>query len=91
MKPQFSAGRSPSLDVQVPSDIALPLVHDSIVPWGLTQPNLLQRMMLAGLAIGSPKDAATLHPDWSPRPNRRGRSSILAEPNGLLPAPWTRR
>ncbi|MEM6942126.1 MAG: bifunctional DNA primase/polymerase [Pseudomonadota bacterium] len=50
------------LEVQLLADVALPLVHDRLVPWRLVAPDPLQRMLLAGLALDSPKDAAQLHP-----------------------------
>ena len=31
------------------------------VPWELVAPDIVQRMLLAGVAVDSPKDAATLH------------------------------
>lgn len=52
-----------SLEVQVLADVALPLAHDSVVPWDSVKPDLMQRMLLAGLAVDSPADAAALHPE----------------------------
>lgn len=45
------------------ADVALPLVHDEIASWDLLKPDLVQRMLLAGVAVDSPGDAAALHPD----------------------------
>jgi hypothetical protein len=50
------------LEVQVLADVALPLVHDQIVAWETVQPDLMQRLLLAGIAVDSPADAALLHP-----------------------------
>ena len=50
------------LEVHVLADVALPLVHDEIVAWETVQPDLFQRMLLAGIAVDSPQDAALLHP-----------------------------
>jgi hypothetical protein len=54
------------LEVQVLADVALPMVHDSVVPWDSVTPDLIQRMLLAGLAVDSPVDAAALHPGLFP-------------------------
>lgn len=51
------------LEVQVLSDVALPLVHDSLAPWEMVAPDVLQQMLLAGIAVNSPADAVALHPD----------------------------
>ena len=36
------------LTVHVLADVALPLVHDRVLPWELVKPDLLQRMLLGG-------------------------------------------
>ena len=51
------------LEVQVLADVALPLIHDSVVLWDSVKPNLIQRMLIAGLAVDSPADASALHPE----------------------------
>ncbi|GHC66377.1 bifunctional DNA primase/polymerase [Neogemmobacter tilapiae] len=51
------------LEVQVLADVALPMLHDRVVAWESILPDLLQRMLLAGIAVDSPADAAVLHPD----------------------------
>ena len=51
------------LEVQVLSDVALPLVHDSLAPWDMVVPDIVQRMLLAGVAVDSPADACRLHSD----------------------------
>ncbi|WP_238547862.1 bifunctional DNA primase/polymerase [Meridianimarinicoccus roseus] len=50
------------LEVQVLADVALPLVHDRITTWDMEAPDLMQRMLLEGIATDSPGDAAVLHP-----------------------------
>ena len=50
------------LEVHVLADVALPLVHDSVTGWETVQPDAVQRMLLAGIAVDSPADAAALHP-----------------------------
>ncbi|WP_232790403.1 bifunctional DNA primase/polymerase [Pelagovum pacificum] len=50
------------LEVHVLADVALPLVHDSVVNWDSVKPDIVQRMLLAGVAVDSPADAVALHP-----------------------------
>jgi len=50
------------LEVHVLADVALPLVHDRVLPWEMLKPDLFQRMLLEGIAVDSPGDAALLHP-----------------------------
>lgn len=50
------------LEVQVLADLALPLIHDRVVPWESLVPDVLQKVLLAGVAVDSPTDAAALHP-----------------------------
>ena len=50
------------LEVHVLADVALPLVHDQVLAWETVAPDLVQRMLLAGMAVDSPSDAAALHP-----------------------------
>jgi len=50
------------LEVQVLADVALPLLHDHVLDWPLLKPDLMQRMLLGGIAVDSPADAACLHP-----------------------------
>lgn len=49
------------LEVHVLADVALPLVHDRVLPWAIVRPDLFQRMLLEGIAVDSPGDAAALH------------------------------
>lgn len=51
------------LAVQVLADVALPLVHDRVLSWETVKPDIVQRMLLAGIAVDSPTDAAILHPE----------------------------
>ena len=50
------------LEVQVLADVALPLVHDRVIAWETICPDIVQRMLLAGVAVDSPADAAVLYP-----------------------------
>jgi len=50
------------LEVHLLCDLALPLVHDSVTSWEVVQPNIVRQMLLAGVAVDSPADAARLHP-----------------------------
>ena len=50
------------LEVHLLADVALPLVHDRVLPWETVAPDLFQRMLLGGVAVDSPADAARLHP-----------------------------
>ncbi|WP_272011129.1 bifunctional DNA primase/polymerase [Roseovarius sp. ZX-A-9] len=49
------------LEVHVLSDVVLPLVYDRLTTWDVERPDVLQRMLLAGVAVDSPADAAALH------------------------------
>ncbi len=51
------------LQVIVMADVALPLPHDRILHWEIERPDILQKMLLAGIATDSPGDAAALHPE----------------------------
>lgn len=54
------------LEVQVLADVALPLPYDRVLAWDAVVPDIVQRMLLAGVAVDSPTDAAALHPDMFP-------------------------
>ena len=45
------------------ADVALPLIHDRVLAWEAVLPDIFQRMVMAGVAVDSPADAAQLHPD----------------------------
>ena len=51
------------LQVQVLADVALPLLHDRVIAWETIVPDVVQRMLMAGIAVNSPADAALLHPN----------------------------
>lgn len=51
------------LEVRILADVALPLVHDRMLSWNTEAPDIVQRMLLAGIAVDSPTDAVLLHPD----------------------------
>jgi len=51
------------LDVHILADVALPLVHDRIVPWDSIQPGIFERMLLEGEAVDSASDAFALYPE----------------------------
>ena len=50
-------------EVHLLADAALPLIHDRVVAWEALVPDPVQRMLLAGVAVDSPADAAALHPE----------------------------
>ena len=51
-----------SLEVRVLADVALPMVHYCAIRWDSVRPDLMQMMLLAGLAVDRPADAAALYP-----------------------------
>ena len=50
------------LEVHVLADVVLPLEHSLVQAWSAIVPDIVQRMLLAGIAVDSPADAARLHP-----------------------------
>ena len=58
------------LEVHILANVALPLVHDELQDWSMVCPDIVQRMLLAGLAVDSPADAALLHPKLFPNVER---------------------
>jgi hypothetical protein len=50
------------LEVQILADVALPILHDRLRSWDAVRPDIFQCMLLVGLAVDSPADAASLHP-----------------------------
>jgi Bifunctional DNA primase/polymerase, N-terminal len=50
------------LEVQVLADVALPITHDRVVPWDSCVPDVFQKMLLEGVGVDSPADAAALQP-----------------------------
>ncbi|MBM9595507.1 hypothetical protein [Roseitranquillus sediminis] len=79
------------LDVHVLADVALPLVHDRVVQWDGARPDIVQRMLLAGVAVDSPADAACLHPDLFDNPNQARLSLVRAGFGGQNPIRGTHR
>lgn len=62
------------LQVHVLADVALPLVHDRVLPWEMVRPDLLQKMLLAGTAVDSPSDATALHPEMFDSAKQAGKA-----------------
>ena len=50
------------LEVHIMADVVLPVAYDRVMAWEAVCPDLIQRMLLAGIAVDSPADAARLHP-----------------------------
>jgi hypothetical protein len=50
------------LEVHVLADVGLPLLHDRVSCWDIEAPDILQQMLLAGIAVDSPAHATLLHP-----------------------------
>jgi hypothetical protein len=61
------------LDVHIPADVALPLIHDRIVPWDSIQPGIFERMLLASLAVDSPVDALACQRQSKSEPKGRAK------------------
>lgn len=57
------------LEVHVLADAALPLVYDGLTSWDVERPDVFQQMLLGGVAVDSPADAAALHPELFANPN----------------------
>jgi hypothetical protein len=51
------------LDVHILADVALPLVHDRIIPWDSIKPGIFEKMLMAGAAVESASDAFALYPE----------------------------
>jgi len=51
------------LEVHVLADVALPLVCDHLTTWDVERPDVFQQMLLNGVAVDSPADAAVLYPE----------------------------
>ncbi|MGV8989731.1 MAG: hypothetical protein ACOH2H_26395 [Cypionkella sp.] len=50
------------LEVRLLSDVVLPIAYERVPAWDVVCPDIVQQMLLAGLAVDSPADAARLHP-----------------------------
>ena len=67
------------LEVHVLADVALPLVHDRVLAWETVAPDIVQRMLLAGVAVDSPATPRCCIRRSSParsRPRRRSSGRI---------------
>ncbi len=51
------------IEIHVLGNLALPIAYDSVVSWETVRPDIMQRMLMAGVAVDSPADAATLYPE----------------------------
>jgi Bifunctional DNA primase/polymerase, N-terminal len=58
----INRGADDPLEVHQLADVVLPIAYDRIMPWDRVRPDIVQEMLLAGLAVDSPADAAALHP-----------------------------
>jgi hypothetical protein len=50
------------VEVHILADVVLPIGHDCVSAWETDCPDMVQRMLLVGLAVDSPAHAAKLHP-----------------------------
>lgn len=50
------------LEVHLMANVVLPVVYDRVQAWDAVCPDIVQEMLLAGLAVNSPADLARLHP-----------------------------
>lgn len=50
------------LEVHLMADVALPVAYERVQAWPSVSPDIVQRMLLAGIALDSPADAVKLHP-----------------------------
>ncbi len=66
------------LEVHVLCDVILPLICNRLTAWELERPDVLQQMLLAGVAVDSPADAVTLHPQLF----KNGRQAKMAFERG---------
>ncbi|WP_054008831.1 bifunctional DNA primase/polymerase [Cypionkella psychrotolerans] len=57
------------LEVHLMADVVLPVSYDRVQAWSIVCPDIVQRMLLAGIAVDSPGDAAKLHPSLFASPN----------------------
>ena len=56
-----------------------------VLPWEMVKPDLVQRMLLAGVAVDSPADAARLHPACSPVQKQAKKAFERAGFKGQIP------
>lgn len=51
------------LEVHVLADVALPLEYSDLTSWEAVRPDIVQQMLLAGIAVNSPGDVVALYPE----------------------------
>jgi len=51
------------LEVHLLADVVLPLTHERVQAWETVCPDIIQQMLLNGVAVDSPADASGLHPE----------------------------
>ena len=73
------------LEVHVLGNLALPVVHDTVVTWEVVRPDVVQRMLLTGLAVDSPADAVALHPELFDSANQAKLAFAQAGFKGEIP------
>lgn len=73
------------LEVHVLSDAALPLIYDRFTTWDVERPDVVQQMLLAGIAVDSPADAAALHPGLFDNAEQARKAMHRAAFNGQTP------
>jgi hypothetical protein len=79
------------LEVQLMADVALPLVHDRVLSWEQVAPNIVQRMLLAGMAVSSPADAVAVHPGLFTDAEQAKKALVRAGFKGQTPISITYR
>lgn len=57
------------LEVHLMADVVLPVSYNRVQAWSIVCPDIVQRMLLEGVAVDSPGDAAKLHPSLFASPN----------------------
>lgn len=78
------------LDVHILADVALPLVHDHIVPWDSIKPGFFEQMLLEGVAVDSASDAFGLYPEMFSS-LEQAKSAFRREPfKGQIPYVYIR-
>ena len=50
------------VEVHILADVVLPIAHAGVSAWTVVCPDVVQQMLLAGVAVDSPAHAAKLHP-----------------------------
>lgn len=73
------------LEVHVLADVALPVEYDRVVSWDSCVPDVFQQMLLAGVAVDSPTDAAALHPSLFQNPEAAKKAFQRGVFGGQIP------